>query len=109
MNEMHTNRHHASLSFCVKVLSQGIHGSSHIAMDAVGIERLLDQGISVPESLSQAVPIWVFPYGTNSSAHHQSHPDAASVRSFLRQPGRLDPSKIPPQHKDIHLVNLIRP
>eukprot|EP00983_Pelagomonas_calceolata_P086960 1156861-Pelagomonas_calceolata.AAC.4 len=44
-------------------------------------ERLLDQGIRVPENISQAVPDYSFPYGTGSSARYQSRPDITFVRS----------------------------
>eukprot|EP00983_Pelagomonas_calceolata_P012932 412948-Pelagomonas_calceolata.AAC.1 len=49
MNGMHTNRHHAGLSSSVKALSKGRCGSSLIGMDACRNERILQQGIKVPE------------------------------------------------------------
>eukprot|EP00983_Pelagomonas_calceolata_P006984 227144-Pelagomonas_calceolata.AAC.1 len=52
INGMHTNRHHIGLRFCVKALSKGRFGSSLIGMDARRNERLLDQGIQVPENIS---------------------------------------------------------
>eukprot|EP00983_Pelagomonas_calceolata_P015482 490832-Pelagomonas_calceolata.AAC.1 len=61
MNGMHTDRHHVGLSSCVKALSKGRYGSSLIGMDACRNERLLDQGIQVPENISRAIPDWVFP------------------------------------------------
>eukprot|EP00983_Pelagomonas_calceolata_P074737 1152675-Pelagomonas_calceolata.AAC.1 len=76
MSRMHTNRHHVGLSLCVEVLSKGSFGSSLFGMDACRDERLLDQGIQVPENFSRAIPDWVFPNGTGSSARHQSRPDA---------------------------------
>eukprot|EP00983_Pelagomonas_calceolata_P031784 997586-Pelagomonas_calceolata.AAC.1 len=76
MNGMHTNRHHIGLGFCVKALSRGRFGSSLIGMDACPNVRLLDQGKQVPENISRAIPDWVFPNGTDSSAWHQSRPDA---------------------------------
>eukprot|EP00983_Pelagomonas_calceolata_P032126 1008558-Pelagomonas_calceolata.AAC.1 len=74
MNGMHTNRHHA--------LSKGRFGSSLIGMDACRNERLLEQGIEVPEIISRTIPDWFFPNGTRSSARHQSRPDAVFVRSI---------------------------
>eukprot|EP00983_Pelagomonas_calceolata_P028524 893554-Pelagomonas_calceolata.AAC.1 len=53
-----TNRHHVGLSFCVTALSKGRFGSSLITMDACRNERLLDQGIQVPEIISRAIPDW---------------------------------------------------
>eukprot|EP00983_Pelagomonas_calceolata_P048378 1141026-Pelagomonas_calceolata.AAC.1 len=53
-----------------------------IGMDACRNERLLDQGIQVPENISRAIPDWVFPNGTGSSAWHQSRPDDIFVRSI---------------------------
>eukprot|EP00983_Pelagomonas_calceolata_P008913 289500-Pelagomonas_calceolata.AAC.1 len=75
-------------------------------MDACRIERLLDQGIKVPENISRAIPHWVFPYGTGSSARHQSHPDVILVRSIPGRQAHLYPFQIPPQDRDIHLVGL---
>eukprot|EP00983_Pelagomonas_calceolata_P030624 961308-Pelagomonas_calceolata.AAC.1 len=72
-------------------------------MDASQNERLLEQGIGVPENISQTIPDWVFPNGTGSSARHPSHPDAVIGRSVQGRSHHLDPTKIPPQDKDIHL------
>eukprot|EP00983_Pelagomonas_calceolata_P049465 1141529-Pelagomonas_calceolata.AAC.1 len=66
-------------------------------------ERLLDQSIQVPGNISRAIPDWFFPNGTGSSARHQSRPDAVFVRSILGRSHHLDPTKIPPQDRDIHL------
>eukprot|EP00983_Pelagomonas_calceolata_P006427 211232-Pelagomonas_calceolata.AAC.1 len=60
----------------MKALSKGRFGSSLIGMDACRNERLLDQGIQVPENIPRAIPGWFFPNGTDSSARHQSRPDA---------------------------------
>eukprot|EP00983_Pelagomonas_calceolata_P064247 1148044-Pelagomonas_calceolata.AAC.7 len=57
---MHTNRHHAGLSSCVKALSKGRYGSSLTAMDACQNQRLLKQGIEVPDNISQTLPGWLF-------------------------------------------------
>eukprot|EP00983_Pelagomonas_calceolata_P000176 5650-Pelagomonas_calceolata.AAC.1 len=73
-------------------------------MDACRNERLLEQGIEVPENFSRTIPDWVFPNGTGSSARHQSRPDAVLVRSIPGRSYHLDPTKIPPQDRDIHLV-----
>eukprot|EP00983_Pelagomonas_calceolata_P018483 579600-Pelagomonas_calceolata.AAC.1 len=72
-------------------------------MDACRNERLLDQNIQVPKTISPVIPDWLFPIGTSSSARHQSRPDALYVRSISGQRAHLDPSKIPPQDRDIHL------
>eukprot|EP00983_Pelagomonas_calceolata_P005013 163758-Pelagomonas_calceolata.AAC.1 len=64
------------------------------------IKRLLDQGIQVPENISRAIPGWVFPNGTGSSARHQSRPDVILVRFIPGRQAHLDPSKIPPQDRD---------
>eukprot|EP00983_Pelagomonas_calceolata_P022755 716648-Pelagomonas_calceolata.AAC.1 len=61
MNGMHTDRHHVGLSSCAKALSKGRYGSSLIGMDACRNERLFQQGIRVPENISQTIPDWVFP------------------------------------------------
>eukprot|EP00983_Pelagomonas_calceolata_P043283 1138844-Pelagomonas_calceolata.AAC.2 len=104
MNGMHTNRHHVGLSFYVKALSKGRYGSSLVSMDACRNERLLEQDIKVPENISRAIPDWVFPNGTDSSAQNQSRPDAVFVRSITGQPSHIDLNKIPPQDREIHLV-----
>eukprot|EP00983_Pelagomonas_calceolata_P029898 936367-Pelagomonas_calceolata.AAC.1 len=104
MNEIHTNRHHVGLSIRVKALSKGRYGSSLIGMDACRNERLLDQGIQVPENISRAIPAWFFLTGTGSSTRHQSCPDALFVRSIPGRRAHLDPFKIPSQDRDIHLV-----
>eukprot|EP00983_Pelagomonas_calceolata_P009156 296566-Pelagomonas_calceolata.AAC.1 len=106
MSGMHTNRHHEALSLCVKALSKGRYGSSLIGMDGCSVERLLDQGIQVPGNTSRATPDSVFPYGTGSPARHQSHPDALFVCPIPGRQAHLDPCKIPPQDRDIHLVEL---
>eukprot|EP00983_Pelagomonas_calceolata_P043860 1139068-Pelagomonas_calceolata.AAC.1 len=74
-------------------------------MDACQNERLLEQSIEVPKSISRAFPDWFFSHGTGSSAQHQSRPDAVFVRSVPGQPAHLDPSEIPPQDTDVHLVD----
>eukprot|EP00983_Pelagomonas_calceolata_P021270 666519-Pelagomonas_calceolata.AAC.1 len=61
MSGMHTNRYNEALRLCVKALSKGRYGSSLIGMDGCSDERLLDQGIHVPENISRAIPDWVFP------------------------------------------------
>eukprot|EP00983_Pelagomonas_calceolata_P035339 1105361-Pelagomonas_calceolata.AAC.1 len=78
MSGMHTNRHDEAHSLCVKALSKGRYGSSLFGMDGCSKERLLDQGIQVPENISRAITDCVFPYGTGSPARHQSRPDALS-------------------------------
>eukprot|EP00983_Pelagomonas_calceolata_P001266 43409-Pelagomonas_calceolata.AAC.1 len=103
MSGMLTNRHHKALNLCVKALSEGRYGSSIIGMDGCSNERFLDQGIQVPGNISRALPDWVFPYGTCSSARHQGRPDALFVRPIPGTQAHLDPSKIPPQDRDIHL------
>eukprot|EP00983_Pelagomonas_calceolata_P071147 1151097-Pelagomonas_calceolata.AAC.1 len=105
MNRMNTNRHHV-LSFCIKALSKSRYVLSLIGMDACQNERLLDQGKEDPGNISQAIPYWVFPNGTGSSARHQSRPDAVFVRSFPGRPALLDPTNVPTQDRDIHLVKL---
>eukprot|EP00983_Pelagomonas_calceolata_P023226 731734-Pelagomonas_calceolata.AAC.1 len=103
MNGIHTYRHNIGLSSCVKALSKGKYGSSLIGMDACRNEKLLQQGIQVPENISQTIPDWVFPAGTGSSARHQSHPDAVFVRAIPGRPSHIEPTKIFPQDRDIHL------
>eukprot|EP00983_Pelagomonas_calceolata_P036467 1133789-Pelagomonas_calceolata.AAC.1 len=76
MNGMHTKRHNVGLSFCVKALSKGRYGSSLINIDACRNDRLLEQDIVVPETISRAIHDWVFPNGADSSARNQSRPDA---------------------------------
>eukprot|EP00983_Pelagomonas_calceolata_P124453 1161108-Pelagomonas_calceolata.AAC.1 len=104
MNGMHTDRHHVGLSSCVKALSKGRRGSSLICIDACRNDRLLQQGIQVPENISQTIPDWVFPTGTGSSTWHQSRPDAVFVRSISGRPSHIGLTKILPQDRDIHLV-----
>eukprot|EP00983_Pelagomonas_calceolata_P017974 563393-Pelagomonas_calceolata.AAC.1 len=99
MNGMHTDGHHVGLSSCVKALSKGRYGPSLIGMDACQNERLLKQGIQVPENISQAIPEWVFPTGTGYSARHQSRPNAVFVRSIPGWPSHIDPTKILPQDR----------
>eukprot|EP00983_Pelagomonas_calceolata_P018264 572294-Pelagomonas_calceolata.AAC.1 len=72
-------------------------------MDACRNERLLEQGIEVPENTSRTIPDWFFPNETGSSARHLSRPDAVFVRSIPGRSHHLDPTKIPPQDRDIHL------
>eukprot|EP00983_Pelagomonas_calceolata_P060461 1146370-Pelagomonas_calceolata.AAC.1 len=95
-----------ALSLYVKALSKGRHGSSLIGMDGCSNERLLDQGIKVPGNILRASPDWGFPYGTGSPARHQSRPDALFVRPISGRQAHLGPSEIPPQDRDIHLVEL---
>eukprot|EP00983_Pelagomonas_calceolata_P034237 1072506-Pelagomonas_calceolata.AAC.1 len=76
INGMHTDRHHDGLSFCVKAVSNGRYGWSLIGMDACRKERLLEQGIEVPEKKPRTIPDWVFANGTGSSARHHSRPNA---------------------------------
>eukprot|EP00983_Pelagomonas_calceolata_P017993 564000-Pelagomonas_calceolata.AAC.1 len=73
-------------------------------MDACRNGRLLVQLMQVPGNISRAIPDWVFPNGTGASARHQSRPDAVFVRSIPGQPTNIDPTKILPQDRDIHLV-----
>eukprot|EP00983_Pelagomonas_calceolata_P067124 1149361-Pelagomonas_calceolata.AAC.2 len=73
-------------------------------MDACRNERLLQQGIHVPENISRSIPDWFFPTSTSSSARHQSCPDSVFVRSIPGRPSHIDPAKIPPQDRDIHRV-----
>eukprot|EP00983_Pelagomonas_calceolata_P080433 1155146-Pelagomonas_calceolata.AAC.7 len=75
MNGMHTDRYHVGLS-----------------MDACQNERLLEQGIEVPENISRAIPDWVFPNCTGSFARHQSRPDAIFVCSIPGWSAHLDPT-----------------
>eukprot|EP00983_Pelagomonas_calceolata_P058468 1145501-Pelagomonas_calceolata.AAC.1 len=96
LSGMHTNRHH-------ETLSKGRYGSSLIDMDGCSNERFLYQSIQVPENISRAIPDWVFPNGTGSPARHQSRPDALFVRPIPGRQAHLDPFKIPPQDRDIHL------
>eukprot|EP00983_Pelagomonas_calceolata_P102965 1158866-Pelagomonas_calceolata.AAC.12 len=51
-----------------------------------------------------AIPYWVFPTGTGSSARHQSRPDAVYVRSIPGRPTNIDPTEILPQDMDVHFV-----
>eukprot|EP00983_Pelagomonas_calceolata_P057453 1145070-Pelagomonas_calceolata.AAC.1 len=95
-----------ALSLCVKALSKGRYGTSLIGMDGCRNVRLLDQGIQVPENISRAIPDWVFPCSTGSPVLHQSQPDALFVRPIPGRQAHLDPSEIPPQDRDIHLVEL---
>eukprot|EP00983_Pelagomonas_calceolata_P025381 796966-Pelagomonas_calceolata.AAC.1 len=69
-------------------------------MDACRNERLLDQGIQVPENILRAIPDWFFPNGIGFSARHQSRPDVIFVRPIPGRQAHLDPSKIPPQDRD---------
>ncbi|KAF5839257.1 armadillo-type protein [Dunaliella salina] len=69
-------------------------------------ERLLDRGMQVPAHISRAIPEWVFPNGAGSPVRHQIRPDAISVLPIPGRQTHLDPSKIPPQDRDIHLVEL---
>eukprot|EP00983_Pelagomonas_calceolata_P073734 1152259-Pelagomonas_calceolata.AAC.2 len=79
------------LALVSKPSSKGRYGSSLIGMDACRNERFLEQGIEVPEEVSQALPDWLFHNG-NDSAQHQSHPDAVFVRSL---PGPSDGPHLP--------------
>eukprot|EP00983_Pelagomonas_calceolata_P057498 1145092-Pelagomonas_calceolata.AAC.1 len=69
---------------------KGYHGSGHTSS----------------ENISRAIPDWAFPNGTGSSARHQSRPAAIFVRTIPGRQAHLYPSKIPPQDKDIHPVEL---
>ena len=94
---MHTNRHHAALTLNIEALSKGCFGSSLISMDGCSHDRLLDQGIQVPENTSRAIPDWVFPNGAASPVQHTSRPDALFVRHIPGRQAQLDPTKDPPQ------------
>eukprot|EP00983_Pelagomonas_calceolata_P006118 203493-Pelagomonas_calceolata.AAC.1 len=104
LNGMHTDRHHVGLSSGVKPLSKGRYGSFLIGLDACQNGRLLKQGMKVPENISRAIPDWFFPIGTGFSARHQSRLDAVVVRSIPDRPSHIDPIKILPQDRDIHLA-----
>eukprot|EP00983_Pelagomonas_calceolata_P064355 1148087-Pelagomonas_calceolata.AAC.2 len=88
----------------LKPSAKGRYGSSLIGMDACRKERLLEQDIQVSENISRTFPDWVFPNGTGCYARHHSRPDAVFVRSIPGQSAHIDPTKIPPQDRDIHLV-----
>eukprot|EP00983_Pelagomonas_calceolata_P084987 1156469-Pelagomonas_calceolata.AAC.1 len=103
---MHTDRQHVGISSCVKALSKGRYSSSLTGMDACQNERLLEQDIVVPENISRAIPDWGLPTGTGSSAWNQSRPAAVFVRSIPGRPSHIDPTKILPQDRDIHLVEV---
>eukprot|EP00983_Pelagomonas_calceolata_P031133 977236-Pelagomonas_calceolata.AAC.1 len=62
INEMHTDRHRIGLSSRDRALSKGRYGSSLIGMDACLNEKLLQQGIQVPENITRTIPGWGFPY-----------------------------------------------
>eukprot|EP00983_Pelagomonas_calceolata_P055077 1143969-Pelagomonas_calceolata.AAC.2 len=70
-------------------------------------KRLLEQGIVVPESRPRALPDWLFPNGTVSSAQHRSRPDAVFVHSIPEQSPLLDPTEIPPQDRDNHIFEFL--
>ena len=90
---MHTNRHHAALTLCIEALSKGRFGSSLISMDGCNHDRLLDQGIQVPENTSRAISHWVFPNGTASPVGHQ-----AALVLYLRATSQADkPTSILPR------------
>eukprot|EP00983_Pelagomonas_calceolata_P006032 200560-Pelagomonas_calceolata.AAC.1 len=72
-------------------------------MDGRNHDRLLDQGVQVRENTSRAIPDWVFPIGAASPARHQSRPDALFVHHIPGRQAHLDPTRIPPQDRDIHL------
>eukprot|EP00983_Pelagomonas_calceolata_P084372 1156351-Pelagomonas_calceolata.AAC.8 len=88
MSGMHTDRHHEALSLCVKALSKGwyYHSMAH--------PLLVWMAAVMRDSC------------TGSPARHQSRPDALFVRPIPGRQAHLDPSKIPPQDRDIHLVEL---
>eukprot|EP00983_Pelagomonas_calceolata_P029417 921663-Pelagomonas_calceolata.AAC.1 len=75
-------------------------------MDGCNHDILMDQGIQVPENTSRATPDWVFPSGAASPVRHTSRPDALCVCHIPGRQAHLDPTKIPPQDRDIHLVEL---
>eukprot|EP00967_Tisochrysis_lutea_P117242 scaffold189456_cov15-Tisochrysis_lutea.AAC.1 len=52
------------------VSSKGRYSSSLISVNACRDERLLEQGVEVPDNTSRAVPDWIFLNGTVSSAQH---------------------------------------
>eukprot|EP00983_Pelagomonas_calceolata_P079428 1154661-Pelagomonas_calceolata.AAC.3 len=56
-------------------------------------------------SASRAFPDWPFPNGTSPSALNQSRPDAAFVHSIPGRPSHIDPTKILPRDRGIHLAN----
>eukprot|EP00983_Pelagomonas_calceolata_P080346 1155105-Pelagomonas_calceolata.AAC.8 len=64
-------------------------------MDVCQNERLLGQGIEVPENI-------LFSCGTGSSAQYQNRPDAVFVCSIPGWLTHFNPCKIPPQDRDVH-------
>eukprot|EP00983_Pelagomonas_calceolata_P131446 1161776-Pelagomonas_calceolata.AAC.14 len=62
--------------------------------------------IRASKSLKTSDPDWAFPTGTSSPARQQSRPDALFVRPIPDRQAHLDPSKMPPQDRDFHLVEL---
>eukprot|EP00983_Pelagomonas_calceolata_P038897 1136960-Pelagomonas_calceolata.AAC.2 len=67
-------------------------------------ERLLDQDIEVSENISRAIPGWFFP--TGFSARYRGRPDTVFVHSIPDRPSHIDPTKLSPQDRDIHLVKM---
>eukprot|EP00983_Pelagomonas_calceolata_P029196 915183-Pelagomonas_calceolata.AAC.1 len=49
-------------------------------MDGCSNERLLDQGIQVPENISRAIPDCVFPYGTPCGRGGEKMPSIGGSR-----------------------------
>eukprot|EP00983_Pelagomonas_calceolata_P104816 1159067-Pelagomonas_calceolata.AAC.10 len=107
-SRMHTNRHHVGLNFCAKALSKGIYCHLIVWMPA-NMRYSWNGALTSLKNISQALPDWLFPNGTGSSAQ-QSPPDAIFVRKekknnvgsaiFVRsipgRPAHIDPIKIPP-------------
>eukprot|EP00983_Pelagomonas_calceolata_P025224 792525-Pelagomonas_calceolata.AAC.1 len=62
--------------------------------------------MSLQRSACCRFPDCFFPNATGSPARHQSRPDALFVRPILCRQAHLDPPKIPPQDRDISLVEL---
>eukprot|EP00967_Tisochrysis_lutea_P097947 scaffold144124_cov19-Tisochrysis_lutea.AAC.1 len=50
------------------------------------------------------LPDWILPNGAGSFAQHHGCPDAVFVSCIPGRPDHIDPTKIPPQDGNIHLV-----
>eukprot|EP00983_Pelagomonas_calceolata_P086292 1156727-Pelagomonas_calceolata.AAC.3 len=61
---------------------------------------------SVAKNVMGKVQVRGCPNGTGSSARHQRRPEAVLVHSILGRPAHLDPTYLPCQDRDIHLIEL---
>eukprot|EP00983_Pelagomonas_calceolata_P077444 1153861-Pelagomonas_calceolata.AAC.7 len=107
LSGMHTDRHHEGLSLCVEALSKGRYAHPSLVWMPADMR---DSSSRVWKSLKTCHELFQIGFSLmvlappGRPAQHQSRPDAIFVCSIPGRQAHLDPSKIPPHDRDIHLL-----